>query len=58
MFYLSKINKDDSFYVGDALGRPGDHADSDKQFAINCGIKYISPEQMFPGQIPQLQWFN
>jgi bifunctional polynucleotide phosphatase/kinase len=44
----AKINKDDSFYVGDALGRPGDHADSDKQFAINCGIKYISPEQMFP----------
>ena len=44
----AKVNKAESFYVGDALGRPGDHADSDKQFAINCDIQYISPEQMFP----------
>lgn len=42
------INKNNSFYVGDALGRPGDFADSDKQFAINCNIKYLSPEEMFP----------
>ena len=44
----AKVNKAESFYVGDALGRPGDFADSDKQFAINSGIQYISPEQMFP----------
>ena len=44
----AKVNKAESFYVGDALGRPGDYADSDKQFAINSGIQYISPEQMFP----------
>ena len=42
------VNKNESFYVGDALGRTGDFADSDKQFAINSGIKYISPEEMFP----------
>jgi bifunctional polynucleotide phosphatase/kinase len=49
--YINKraiVNKKASFYVGDALGRIGDFADSDKQFAINAGIKYISPEEMFP----------
>tara|TARA_B110000259_G_scaffold182679_1_gene226667 strand:+ start:115 stop:1059 length:945 start_codon:yes stop_codon:yes gene_type:complete len=49
--YIDKralVNKKASFYVGDALGRVGDFADSDKQFAINSGIKYISPEQIFP----------
>lgn len=40
------INK--SFFVGDALGREGDFADSDKQFAINCGLKWKSPEEFFP----------
>jgi len=42
------VNKTESFYVGDALGRVGDFADSDKHFAINSGIKFISPEEMFP----------
>ena len=42
-----KINKDESFYVGDALGRKTDFADSDKVFAENIGIKYISPEIFF-----------
>lgn len=49
--YIDKralVNKKESFYVGDALGRTGDFADSDKQFAINSGIKYVSPEQIFP----------
>lgn len=43
-----RVNKEDSFYVGDALGRPGDFADSDKEFAVNSGIKYKSPEEIFP----------
>lgn len=42
------VNKKESFFVGDALGRPGDFSDSDKEFANNCGIKYISPEEIFP----------
>ena len=37
-----------SFYAGDALGRENDWSDSDKIFAINCGLKYISPEEIFP----------
>lgn len=41
------IDKDNSFFVGDALGREGDWADSDKQFAINIGIPYYSPEEIF-----------
>ena len=43
-----RVNKEHSFYVGDALGRPGDFADSDKEFAVNSGIEYKSPEEIFP----------
>jgi bifunctional polynucleotide phosphatase/kinase len=43
----NKINKDKSFFVGDALGRPSDFSDSDKVFAENIGIPYYSPEQVF-----------
>ncbi len=42
------IDKEHSFFVGDALGRPNDFADSDKQFAINIGVNWRSPEEMFP----------
>jgi len=41
------INKTESFFVGDALGRPSDFSDSDKIFAENIGIKCISPESLF-----------
>ena len=37
-----------SFYVGDALGRPQDFSNSDKEFANNIGIPYYSPESFFP----------
>ncbi len=43
----NNINMDESFYCGDAIGRPSDHNDTDYKFAINCGLKFISPEQMF-----------
>lgn len=36
-----------AFYVGDALGRPQDFSDSDKQFAVNVGIDYYSPDKFF-----------
>ena len=42
-----EINKEDSFFVGDALGRSGDWSDTDKLFADNMGIKCLSPEDMF-----------
>ena len=41
------INKEESFFVGDALGRKSDFSDSDKVFAKNINIKWHSPEDIF-----------
>lgn len=48
-FFLGNntINKEESFYVGDALGRKGDWSDTDKLFAENISVKYYSPEEIF-----------
>jgi bifunctional polynucleotide phosphatase/kinase len=46
-FERNQIDKSKSFFVGDALGRKNDFADSDKVFAENIGISWMSPEQMF-----------
>jgi len=43
----AKVDKAQSFFVGDALGRKGDFADSDKVFAENIGLKCHSPEEFF-----------
>jgi len=43
----NKINKEKSFFVGDALGRAGDFSDSDKVFAENIGITCYCPEEVF-----------
>ena len=43
-----KVDMEKSFYVGDALGRDNDWSDVDKKFAENCGLKYFSPEDVFP----------
>lgn len=37
-----------SFYVGDAMGRQHDWSDSDKKFALNCGLMPKTPEEIFP----------
>ena len=39
-----------SFYVGDAMGRHQDWSDSDKLFAMNCGLNWKTPEEVFPFQ--------
>lgn len=44
------IDKKKSFFVGDAAGRDGDFADSDKLFAKNIGIQFYTPEEIFPYQ--------
>lgn len=41
------INKEESFFIGDALGRKTDFSDSDKVFAENIGIKWTSPDALF-----------
>lgn len=42
-----KVNKKQSFFVGDALGRINDWSDSDKKFAQNCDLPFYSPEEIF-----------
>jgi len=58
----SIINKEESFFVGDALGRPSDFSDSDKEFALNIGIKYFAPEKIFLSdvviKIPEIRLFD
>ena len=46
----------DSFYCGDAAGRPKtatrprDFTDTDLKFAINVGLPFKTPEQLFLGE--------
>ena len=37
----------ESFYVGDAAGRSGDFACTDRMMAANAGIKFYTPEEYF-----------
>lgn len=43
----TQVAKDDSFFVGDALGRKSDFSDSDKVFAENIGLNWLAPESVF-----------
>ena len=45
---ISNYDKTTSFYTGDAAGREGDWADKDIRFAENIGVKFYTPEEMFP----------
>lgn len=47
-------SKQASFYAGDALGRPGDWAATDKEFAHNVGLVVHSPEDLFQNHYPLL----
>jgi len=42
------FNRSDSLYIGDAGGREGDWSDVDKKFATAVGVKFYSPEEVFP----------
>jgi len=56
--YYPGINTKESFYVGDAAGRPQDHSTDDIMFAQNVGISFFTPEQIFPNNqitIPDTQ---
>lgn len=37
----------ESFFVGDAAGRPGDHSDSDLGFAKNAGLRFFTEDTFF-----------
>jgi len=43
----STIDKDQSFFVGDAAGRPNDHSAADRKLALNIGIPFYTPEEYF-----------
>ena len=45
-----KINMKKSFYCGDACGRKTDFSDTDLKFALNCGLEFILPENLFDSQ--------
>lgn len=36
-----------SFYCGDACGRTTDFSDTDYKFALNCNLKFYTPEELF-----------
>lgn len=48
-----EVDMSKSFYCGDAAGRPKtklrakDFSDSDRKFAINCGLEFKTPEMYF-----------
>jgi bifunctional polynucleotide phosphatase/kinase len=42
------VDLEKSFYVGDAAGRKGDWSDKDKVFAERAGLRFYTPEEMFP----------
>lgn len=56
----NEIDKENSFFVGDAIGRKSDFSDSDRVFAENIGIPCYSPETVFDmkneiiGEIPSV----
>ena len=51
-----EFNKSESFYCGDAAGRPAsakakkDHSADDLKFASNIKVKFHTPESLFLGQ--------
>lgn len=45
--YVIKGDTSKSYYCGDAAGRVDDFSDSDLKWAMNIGINFVTPEQLF-----------
>lgn len=55
------IDRQMSFYCGDACGRKGDFSDTDYKFALNCMVKFKTPEELFNNEyekIPKIIYPN
>lgn len=52
-----KLDMTNSFYCGDAAGRPTDFSDSDYKFALNIGLSFKLPYQVF-GDLTELSVRN
>ena len=39
----------ESYFVGDAAGRPDDHSGTDRKWAMNAGLKFYTPEVRMNG---------
>lgn len=47
-----------SFYCGDACGRKDDFSDTDYKFALNCNLKFYTPEMFFLKEKEELPKIN
>jgi bifunctional polynucleotide phosphatase/kinase len=45
------IDRNNSFYCGDACGRKNDHSDTDIKFAYNTRLKFRTPENVFENKV-------
>lgn len=54
----SKIDRKLSFYCGDACGRNTDFSDTDYKFALNCMVRFKTPEYFFTGEIQKIPKIN
>ena len=44
MLMYEYVDKENSFFVGDAAGRAGDFASTDRKLAVNIGLPFYTPE--------------
>lgn len=48
-----QLDKENSFFVGDAAGRKGDYSGTDRKFAENLRLKFLTPEEHFLQEGPR-----